>query len=199
MITPVEERTRLTGDVDQLETIERARKIPPVYVNSGLLLLRVVVGLLFIGHACQKAFGWFGGDGIQAWIGTVQKAGFQPPLIWAYLEIAAELGGGLLLVLGLLTPLAAAMLIGDMCVAILKVHAPKGLWGQNGGFEYNLVLIALMIAIGLIGAGRYSLDRHLPVAFPRPHTFLVLLAVTLLLVGVAMTPLLGSGPPTPSG
>jgi putative oxidoreductase len=111
-------------------------------------LLRLVIGLLFVGHACQKAFGWFGGDGIQAWMATVQKATFQPAVLWAYLESAAELGGGLLLVLGLLTPVATALLIADMFGAILKVHAPGGLWSQNGGFEYNLVLIALMIALG---------------------------------------------------
>jgi putative oxidoreductase len=198
MITPVKERTRLTGDVDQLEATERARKVPPVNINKGLLILRVLVGLLFIGHACQKAFGWFGGDGIQAWMATVQKEGFQPVALWAYLSIAAELGGGLLLALGLLTPLAAAVLIGDMSVAILKVHAPKGLWSQNGGFEYPLVLIALMIAFGLIGAGRYSVDRHLPVALPRPYTFLVFLALTLVLLGVAIAPTLGA-PPAPSG
>ena len=58
-----------------------------------------------------------------------------------------------------------------MLVAILKVHASKGLWSQNGGFEYNLVLIAVMVVFGLIGAGRYSLDRHLPLALPRPHRF----------------------------
>jgi putative oxidoreductase len=89
---------------------------------------------------------------------------------------------------GLLTPIAAAVLIGDMLVAILKVHAAKGIWSQNGGFEYNLVLIALLIAFGLIGAGRYSLDRRLPLALPRPYAFLACIVVTLVLVAVAVAP-----------
>jgi putative oxidoreductase len=97
-----------------------------------------------------------------------------------------ETGGGLLLALGLLTPLAAAFLIGDMVVAILKVHAGRGLWSQNGGFEYNLVLIALLVVVGLIGPGMYSLDRRLPFALPRPHTFIVGLVVTAIVVGVGL-------------
>ena len=102
------------------------------------------------------------------------------------MEAFAELGAGLLLVLGLLTPLAAAVLIGDMLVAIFKVHAARGLWSQNGGFEYNLVLVALLLAVGLIGPGLYSMDRRLPFALPRPWTFVGALAVTVIVVAMAM-------------
>jgi putative oxidoreductase len=174
------------------ERIEPAtgRRVRPINVNKGLLLLRVVVGLLFIGHGCGKLFGWFGGDGMAAWVGTVEKAGIQPAALWATVAAGAELGGGVLLVVGLLTPLAAAVLIGDMLVAILKVHAPKGLWSQQGGFEYNLVLITLLLAIGLIGPGLPSLDRHLPFTIPRPHTFIAALLLTLVGVGISVLPTL---------
>jgi putative oxidoreductase len=145
-----------------------------------------------MGHASQKLLGWFGGGGMQPWIATVQRAGFQPAVVWAYLQVGAEMGAGLLLVLGLLTPVAAAVLIGDMLVAILKVHAPRGLWSQDGGFEYNLVLIAVMVFVGMVGAGRYSVDRHLPVALPRPYTFLIVLVLTLALIAVGVAPTLGA-------
>ncbi len=170
------------------------RRTAVVNVDHGLLLVRLVVGLLFMAHGCQKLLGWFGGDGLAAWFGTAQRAGFQPAAVWASASIAAELGGGLLLLLGLLTPLAASLLIGDMLVAIVKVHAPKGLWSQNGGFEYPLVLIALMLAVGLIGAGRYALDRRLPRVLPRPHTFIALLVLTLAGVLVAVIPTMAGAP-----
>lgn len=149
------------------------------------MLVRVVVGLLFVGHGSQKVFGWFGGPGMQGWTESVAKNGLQPAAFWAYLEAFAELGSGLFLVLGVLTPLVAAILVGDMLVAIFQVHAPRGLWGQNGGFEYNLVLIALLVGIGLMGPGLYSLDRKLP-RLPRPYTFLGALLVTLAVVGVVL-------------
>jgi putative oxidoreductase len=149
------------------------RQVRPVrYDNKGLLLLRVVVGALFVGHGVQKLFGWFGGDGMAAFTQSLAKLGIQPAPFWAYFEAGTELVGGLLLILGLLTPLAAAALIGDMLVATFKVHAGKGLWAQQGGFEYNLVLIALLVAVGLIGPGMNSLDRHVGLRLPRPATFL---------------------------
>jgi putative oxidoreductase len=93
---------------------------------------------------------------------------------------------GLFLVLGFLTPLVAAFLIGDMLVATLKIHASKGLWAQNGGFEYNLVLMVLLLVVGFVGAGMYSVDRKLPFTLPRPHTFIAALVITALVVGAAM-------------
>ncbi len=181
--------SRPTAEARRLEAIEERRRVWPVNVNNSLLLMRLVVGLLFVGHACQKLFGWFGGEGMGAWIGTIEKVGVQPAAFWAYLEAGAELGARLLLALGLLTPVAAAVLVGDMLVAVVKVHAPKGLWSQYGGFEYNLVLIALLIAFGLVGPGLYSLDRRLPFALPRPHTFIASLAPILVVVAFALFPL----------
>jgi putative oxidoreductase len=158
----------------------------PLFINRSLVLLRVVVGLLFVGHGSQKLFGWFGGQGMAGWTESIQKAGLEPVMFWAYFEPIAEMTAGAMLVLGLLTPLAAAVIIGDMLVAIIKVHAGKGLWSQNGGFEYNLVLIALLLLVGFVGPGLYSLDRRLPFALPRPHTFIAALVVTALVVGLAM-------------
>ena len=178
----------MTSDRASQSIREEHRRVRPTNVNKALLLLRVVVGLLFMGHGAQKLFGWFGGDGMAAWTSTVEKAGIQPAATWATFDATAEFGAGILLVLGLLTPLASAVLIGDMLVAILKVHAPRGLWSQQGGFEYNLVLIALLVAVGVIGPGLYSLDRRLPFALPRPVTFLGLLILTLIGVAFAVAP-----------
>ena len=158
----------------------------PLNVNKALLLVRVVVGGLFVGHGAQKLFGWFGGEGITGTIGTMEKIGAQPAPFWAYLEATTELVAGLMLAVGLLVPVAAAALVGDMVVAILRVHAPKAFWSQFGGWEYNLVLIALLVALGVVGAGRYALDRYLPLALPRPWTFMAALVVTGGLVALAL-------------
>jgi putative oxidoreductase len=154
------------------------------YANRALLLLRAAVGLLFIGHGGQKLFGWFGGPGIDGFASSLARMGVEPPLFWAYFEASAEMVGGALLVLGLLTPLAAAAIAGDMLVATLKVHLANGLWSQNDGFEYNLVLIVLLTAIGLMGAGRYSLDHALGVSLPRPLAFVVAMVAALGVVAI---------------
>jgi hypothetical protein len=73
-----------------------------------------------------------------------------------------------------------------MAVAIVEVHGPKGLWATAGGFEYNLVLVTLLVAIGLMGPGIFSLDSRLPIALPRPHAFLVALTLALLFAGAAI-------------
>src|SRR5438876_1714143 len=89
------------GEDEVTPVAEEERQIRPVrYVNKGLLLLRVVVGALFVGHAFQKLFGWFGGDGMAGWTETVAKLGLQPAPLWAVLEAGSELVGGLLLVAG---------------------------------------------------------------------------------------------------
>jgi putative oxidoreductase len=160
------------------------------HANKALLVLRVVVGLLFVGHGGQKLFGWFGGDGIDAFAGSLTRAGIQSPRFWAYFEASAEMAAGAMLALGLLTPLAVAVLIGDMAFAAIKVHAPRGFWNQGGGFEYPLVLITILLAIGLAGSGRYSLDYLLGLSLPRPHTLIAALVVSLLLVGALLLGLL---------
>jgi len=155
----------------------------PAYVNRSLLFLRTIIGLLFVGHGLQKLFGWFGGPGMAGWTASIAKEGLQPAAFWAAIEAWGELGSGVLLAAGFLTPIAAAFLIGDMLVAILKVHAARGLWSQSGGYEYNLVLIALMLALGLMGPGLYSLDGRLPFRLVRPLVFVAALVAALAVAG----------------
>jgi len=131
-------------------------------MELGLLVLRVVVGLLFMGHGAQKLFGWFGGHGLQGTAGFFEQGlGLRPGKVHAAGAGAAEFFGGLLLALGLLTPLAAAALIGVMTVAVATVHFSKGVWSTEGGYEYNAVLMAVAFAVTAVGPGNWSLDHEL--------------------------------------
>lgn len=130
-------------------------------MNLGLFVLRVVVGALFAGHGAQKLFGAFGGGGIERTAASFESGRLRPGRLHAYAAGTAETGGGLLLVLGLLTPFAAAALIAVMTAAIATVHAPRGIWVTGGGYEYNLVLIAVAFALAGAGPGAWSLDHVL--------------------------------------
>lgn len=130
-------------------------------INLGLLLIRLVIGVLFIGHGSQKLFGWFGGYGIKGTGGWFESIGMKPGAAMALLAGLAELIGGLLFALGFLTPLAGIIIAGTMVIAIVKVHGPNGLWSTSNGYEYNLTLLAVAIGIALIGPGQYALDAIL--------------------------------------
>ena len=130
-------------------------------LNLGLLIIRLVVGILFIGHGAQKLFGWFGGYGLKGTGGWFESIGMKPGITMALLAGLAELVGGVLFALGLLTPLAGIMIAGTMVMAIVKVHGPNGLWATANGYEYNLTLLAIAIGIALIGPGQYALDSFL--------------------------------------
>ncbi len=127
-------------------------------MNLGLLIIRIVLGVTFAGHGTQKLFGWFGGHGIKGTAGFFESIGVKPGAFMAIMAGLSELIGGALFVLGLLTPLAALFITGTMVVAIATVHGKNGYWITENGFEYNLLIIVVVIGIALIGAGAYSLD-----------------------------------------
>jgi len=110
-------------------------------------LLRWVVGALFFGHGTQKLFGWFGGNGLDATAQGFEALGLRPGRRNAIAAGAAEAGGGALLASGLATPLAASALTATMLTAIKTVHLKNGPWATDGGYEYNLVLIAAVLAL----------------------------------------------------
>ncbi len=132
--------------------------------NLGLLALRVTLGLVFLGHGAQKSVGAFGGPGFAGATGFIGNLGFRPARLWAGLAVGGELLAGALYLLGLFTPVAGLLVLGTMGVAIAKVHGPKGFFAQNGGYEYNLVLIIAALALALVGPGAYSLDHLLGLA-----------------------------------
>jgi len=130
-------------------------------MNVALLLIRVIVGVLLAGHGAQKLFGWFGGYGLVGTGGFFESIGYKPGKLMAFLGGLGEAGGGLLLALGLFTPLAAAAAIAVMLNAIVSVHWGKGAWATNGGWELPLAYASVAAAAACAGPGRYSLDRAL--------------------------------------
>jgi putative oxidoreductase len=127
-------------------------------MKIGRLLLRAAVGGFFVGHGTQKLFGWFGGHGLEGTTKGFEQLGLRPAKVHATAAGIAEAGGGALMVAGLETPLAAAALTATMITAIQKVHLKSGPWAANGGYEYNVVLIAAALAIAEVGPGPLSLD-----------------------------------------
>lgn len=130
-------------------------------MSVGLLIVRVIVGALIFGHGAQKLFGWFGGHGLAGTRGFLASLGWQRGRGWALVAGLVEAIGGLLLALGLLTPLAAAMIVGQMLVASVAAHLPNGLWNTNGGFELPLVYATVAAGLAFAGPGAYSLDEAL--------------------------------------
>ena len=126
----------------------------------GLVLLRVVVGLLLFAHGSQKLFGWWGGGGLKGTAGFFAALGFRPPRVMAFMAGLSE-AAGLLFAFGILTPLAALAMASVMVVAIGSVHWKNGIWAAKGGYEFNLVLWTVAVAVAAIGPGRFSLDRAL--------------------------------------
>jgi len=129
-----------------------------MFADLGLLALRLTLGVVFLAHGAQKSLGWFGGPGFTGAAGFVGSMGFRPARFWAALAVGGELVAGVLFLLGLLTPLAGLLVLATMVVAIAKVHGPKGFFAQDGGYEYNLVLIIAALAVAAVGPGRFSLD-----------------------------------------
>jgi putative oxidoreductase len=127
-------------------------------MEYGLLALRLLVGLLFAAHGSQKLFGWFGGGGPAGTAGFLSSLGYRAPPLMALAAGLSEVGGGLLLATGFLTPLAGLLLATMMLNAIVTVK-----WSQGfiGGYELEAVLLAVSIALVATGPGRISLDRAL--------------------------------------
>ena len=149
-------------------------------MDAGLLLARMVLGLLMAAHGAQKLFGWFGGYGLAGTGGFFESLGFRPGRLFAAAAGFTELAGGLLLAFGLLGPLGPAMLVSVMIVAMATVHWQHGLFAQNNGIELPLIYTAAVAAIALVGNGAYSLDAALGLAW---SDVVVLAALGLGVVG----------------
>ncbi len=137
-----------------LARVERLMHRP----DTGILLLRAMVGVVGVYHGSQKLFGWFGGDGIRPFAGFLESLNVPLPLLNAYMAAGAEFIGGALLIAGLFTRLAAIPFMIAMLVAAFMVHG-KAFDARQGGLEYPLTLAVALAAIALIGPGRYALDR----------------------------------------
>jgi len=135
--------------------------------STSLLIVRVVLGVIFFAHGAQKVFGWFGGPGLRGVIAYFKQAlGVPAPL--TVLAAFTECFGGLAMIVGLLVRPAAVGLILVLLVAIAKVHRPNGFFlnwalepGKGHGYEMNLALIGMALAVLVGGAGALSIDRWL--------------------------------------
>jgi putative oxidoreductase len=130
-------------------------------MDIGLLLLRLVLGLTLAAHGTQKLFGWFGGPGLRATGQFFTVLGFPPGRRHALMAALGEIVSGVLIAAGLATPLAAAVLVSVMLVAIVTVHISKGFFAQNGGYEYPLLLGVAGLTVAFTGPGSLSLDAVL--------------------------------------
>jgi putative oxidoreductase len=146
-------------------------------MKIGRLLLRLTVGSLFFGHGTQKLFGWFGGHGLDATANMFDSIGMRPGNRNAIAAGVAEASGGAGIALGLATPLSAATLTSVMLTAINRVHLKSGPWVTNGGYEYNIVLIAAVLTLVEVGPGELSLDHLLGNERTGPSWTLVALAL----------------------
>jgi putative oxidoreductase len=141
------------------------RKLIDTNKQASPAILRLVLGVVFFAHGAQKVLGWWGGRGFSATLSGFEHSGI--PAVFAFLAIAAEFLGGIGLILGLLGRVAAFGIACNMLVAVVKVHAPNGLfmnWGgqQKGeGFEYHLLVLAMTAAIMIMGSGALSVDGAL--------------------------------------
>jgi putative oxidoreductase len=137
-------------------------------MKLGIALARLIIGGLMFGHGTQKLFGWFGGHGLDATASAFDSMGLRPGRRTALLAGASEAGGGALLGLGLLTPLGSAAVIGVMDQAVRTVHLEKGFFVTNGGYEYNLTLVAAALVLADSGPGPFSLDEKLGLRMTGP-------------------------------
>jgi putative oxidoreductase len=142
--------------------------------DVALLLLRVVLGGAYVAHGLRK-LGYLGGEPFPAFRSSIARRGYRPPGVWAAAAVGAEVVGGALVVLGLLTPVGAAMLLAQS-LTIVALVAPRGFWHDKGGIEYPALLAAASVAVGLAGPGSWSLDAALGVRFA-PAVVVIALAV----------------------
>lgn len=130
-------------------------------LSVGLLVARVVVGLVMAAHGAQKLFGWFGGYGLSATGELFAQLGFRPGRAFAAAASVAEVASGVLVALGFLGPIGPALMISVMIVAMLAVHRGHGLFATTNGIEVPLLYTTVALALALTGPGRYSLDAGL--------------------------------------
>ena len=144
--------------------------------DLAILLIRLGVGVTFAAHGAQKAFGWWGGPGLKGWQGAIASMGFRPVALFAALSVLAELLGGLMLMAGIVTPAAVALLVAQSIVIIFKVHWSHGFFSAKGGFEFQLLMALGVVAVGVAGPGQISLD-HLIKLEPTATVRAVLLVI----------------------
>lgn len=126
-------------------------------MDEGLLVVRIVLGLIFVLHGTQKLFGWFGGYGIKGTGQWLESIGVKPGSFFAFLAGAGELVGGLLVAAGWYSNVGSWLIILIMVVAIFTVHIKNGFFNSSNGYEFNLLILAVAVGLLLTGPGSYVL------------------------------------------
>ena len=158
-----------------------------MFVDSGILLVRLLFGVAIAAHGSQKLFGWFGGYGLKGTGGFIETLGFRPGVVFAAMTGLSEFVGGLLLAVGLFTPLGAAIVLGTMIVAMVSVHLKNGFFAASNGIEMPFLYAAAALGLVFTGAGAYSLDNVLDVTFfSAPYVVGTLLVLTIVSTGVIL-------------
>ena len=155
-------------------------------IDVGLLVIRIGLGLTVAAHGSQKLFGWYGGSRIAGFSAGLTRMGLKPAAFWAWIAALSEFGGGLLVVLGLLSPFGAFAVMGAMSMAIWLVHWPKGFWNTKGGIEFPLTIWVGALALSLTGPGAISLDSLLGLHLPEPAAWIAGAIGLVLGVGAAL-------------
>jgi putative oxidoreductase len=148
-------------------------------MDAGLMVIRLVFGLVMAAHGAQKLFGWFGGYGIAGTGPYFESLGFRPGRLFAALAGLGEFAGGLLVALGFLGPIGPALVLSVMIVAAVISHWGKGLFAMTNGIELPLLYSAAAVGVALSGPGRFSVDAIVGL------TSTPILAVIALGIGVA--------------
>jgi putative oxidoreductase len=143
-------------------------------MSQGLLILRLVFGLLMAAHGAQKLFGWFGGHGLNGTGGFLETLGFRPGRLFAFVASSTEILSGLLVALGFLGPVGPALMVSVMIVAAITVHWKNGLFATKNGIELALLYTVAAVALALTGPGAYSLDALLGFTWTMPVNLIVL-------------------------
>jgi putative oxidoreductase len=130
----------------------------PQTFSIGILLVRLVVGLIMAAHGTQKLLGWFGGYGLRGTGEHFVRLGFQPGPAFAAAASVSEIVSGVLVALGFLGPIGPALMVSVMIVAAITVHWEHGLFAQNGGIELPLLYGIAAFGLALTGFGEYSID-----------------------------------------
>src|SRR5438132_6331830 len=134
-------------------------------VDLGILLIRVLFGVAIAAHGAQKVFGWFGGYGLKRTGGFFETLGFRPGVGFAAAAGLSELGGGVLLTLGLFTPFGAAAVLAAMLVAMVSVHLKNGFFAMGNGIELPFLYAVGAVGVAFAGAGAFSLDALFGLTF----------------------------------
>jgi putative oxidoreductase len=150
----------------------------PQTLGTGLLVARLVLGLLMAAHGAQKLLGWFGGYGLNATGEFMVQLGYAKGRFFASTAAITEVVSGLLVALGLFGPIGPALMLSVMIVAAITVHWPNGIFSSKNGIELPLLYATGAVAIALTGPGPFSLDALLGITSPwTPRVIVLALAV----------------------